>query len=44
MSEWYDKQKKSNGSFRKLLQERIGKANPPRNLMPEILENNTYAP
>jgi len=28
MSVWLDKQKKSNGSFRKLLQERIDKANP----------------
>ena len=35
MSEWYDKQKKSNGSFRKLLQERIEKANPRRELTAE---------
>ena len=35
MSEWYDKQKKSNGSFRKLLQERIDKANPRRELTAE---------
>ena len=28
MSEWYDSQKKPNGDFRKLLQERIEKANP----------------
>jgi len=35
MSEWLDKQKKSNGSFRKLLQERIDKANPRRELTDE---------
>ena len=28
MSEWYDSQKKSNSNLRKLLQERIDKANP----------------
>ena len=28
MSEWFDSQKKTNGDFRKLLQERIEKANP----------------
>lgn len=27
-SEWFDSQKKINGDFRKLLQERIDKANP----------------
>ena len=32
MSEWYDSQKKTNGDFRKLLQERIEKANPRREL------------
>jgi hypothetical protein len=32
MSEWYDSQKQSSGSFRKLLQERIDKANPRREL------------
>ena len=31
MSEWFDNQKKSTGNFRKLLQERIEKANPRRN-------------
>ena len=35
MSEWYDSQKKPNGSFRKLLQERIDKANPRRILTAE---------
>jgi hypothetical protein len=35
MSEWYDNQKKTNGDFRKLLQERIEKANPCRNLTVE---------
>ena len=30
MSEWYDSQKKPNSNFRKLLQERIDKANPRR--------------
>ena len=33
MSEWYDSQKKPNGNFRKLLQERIDKANPRRKLV-----------
>ena len=32
MSEWYDSQKQSIGNFRKLLQERIEKANPRREL------------
>jgi tetratricopeptide (TPR) repeat protein len=32
MSEWFDSQKKPNSNFRKLLQERIEKANPRRNL------------
>ena len=32
MSEWYDSQKKPSGDFRKLLQERIDKANPRRKL------------
>ena len=32
MSEWYDSQKQSSGNFRKLLQERIEKANPRRDL------------
>ena len=35
MSEWYDKQKKPNRKFRKLLQERIDKANPRRELTNE---------
>jgi hypothetical protein len=36
MSEWYDsQQKQSCSSFRKLLQERIDKANPRRNLTAE---------
>ena len=32
MSEWYDNQKKPNGNLDKLLQERIDKANPRREL------------
>jgi len=32
MSEWYDNQRKSNGNFRKLLQERLDKNNPRRKL------------
>jgi len=32
MSEWYDSQKQSSVNFRKLLQERIEKANPRRKL------------
>ncbi len=32
MSEWYDNQKKQSVNFRQLLQERIDKANPRRNL------------
>jgi len=32
MSEWYDNQKKSSSNFRELLQERIEKANPRRQL------------
>ena len=35
MSEWYDNQKKPNSNFRKLLQERIEKANPRRKLTAE---------
>ncbi len=35
MSEWYDSQKKRSSNFRKLLQERIEKANPRRNLTTE---------
>ena len=35
MSEWYDNQKQSTVNFRKLLQERIEKANPRRNLTAE---------
>lgn len=35
MSEWYDNQKKSTSNFRKLLQERIEKANPHRDLTDE---------
>ena len=33
MSKWHDSQKKPNGNFRKLLQERIDKANPRRKLV-----------
>jgi len=35
MSEWFDKQKQSSSNFRKLLQERIEKANPRRKLTAE---------
>ena len=35
MSEWYDNQKKPSSNFRKLLQERIEKANPRRKLTAE---------
>ena len=35
MTEWYDRQKKPSSSFRKLLQERIEKGNPRRNLTAE---------
>ena len=35
MSEWYDNQKKPSSNFRKLLQERIDKANPRRKLTAE---------
>jgi hypothetical protein len=35
MSEWYDSQKKPSGYFRKLLRERIEKANPRRTLTAE---------
>ena len=35
MSEWYDNQKKPTSNFRKLLQERIEKANPRRKLNAE---------
>jgi len=35
MSEWYDNQKKPSSHFRKLLKERIDKANPCRNLTAE---------
>jgi hypothetical protein len=35
MSEWHDIQKQSSGNFRKLLQERVAKANPRRNLTTE---------
>ena len=35
MSEWYDSQKTPSSNFRKLLQERIEKANPRRNLTNE---------
>ena len=34
-SEWFDGQKKINGDFRKLLQERIEKTNPRRELTAE---------
>lgn len=32
MIEWYDNQKKPSGNFSQLLQERLNKANPRRNL------------
>ena len=35
MSEWFDNQKKPKSNLRKLLQERIEKANPRRNLTAE---------
>ena len=35
MSEWLDNQKKQSSNFRKLLQERIEKANPRRKLTTE---------
>ena len=35
MSEWYDSQKKPSSNFRQLLQERIEKANPCRELTAE---------
>ena len=35
MSEWYDSKKQSSANFRKLLQERIDKANPRRKLTAE---------
>ena len=35
MSEWYDNRKKPNSNFRKLLRERIEKANPRRKLTTE---------
>jgi hypothetical protein len=35
MSEWYDSQKEPSSNFRKLLQERIAKANPRRTLTAE---------
>jgi len=35
MIEWYDRQKKPSSNFRKLLQERIDKANPRRKLTAE---------
>jgi len=35
LSEWYDNQKKSNGNFHRLLQERIEKSNPRRKLNAE---------
>ena len=35
MSEWLDNQKQSSGNFRQLLQERIAKANPRRELTAE---------
>ena len=35
MSEWYDSQKKQNSTFRQLLQERLEKASPRRNLSAE---------
>ena len=35
MSEWYDNRQKPNSNFRKLLQERLDKANPRRTLTAE---------
>ena len=35
MSEWFDKQKKSSGNIRQLLQERIEKVNPRRDVTAE---------
>ena len=35
MSEWYDSQREPNNNFRKLLQERLDKANPRRKLTAE---------
>ena len=35
MNEWYDRQRKPSGNFRKLLQERFIKANPHRQLTTE---------
>ena len=35
MSEWFDNQKQPSSNLRKLLQERIEKANPPRQLTAE---------
>ena len=35
MNEWYDNQKKSSNNFRELLQKRIDKANPRRELTAE---------
>ena len=38
MSEWYDSQRKLNSNFRKVLQERIEKANPRRELTTEEIK------
>ena len=38
MSEWFDSQKKPNSNLRKLLQERIEKANPRRKLSTEEIK------
>ena len=38
MSEWFDYQKQSNSNFHKLLQERIEKANPRRELIAEEIK------
>ena len=38
MSEWLDNQKKPSSNFRKLLQERIEKASPRRNLSAEEIK------
>jgi len=37
MSEWFDNQKKSNGNFRKFLQERLDKTNPRRTFTADVL-------
>jgi len=38
MSEWFESQRKASSNFRKLLKERIEKANPRRNLTAEEIK------